>query len=138
MIEFEKHISTYWTTFPEKKWSFLSSPEEAQVISSEHKDQINFLNKEGTDLIKDYMYLSKMVDDFPHKPFINFFKTVESFNISLDCNSELKRWLHDIGVPFSKYVFIDSDRNGQAVMLTWKMVIKYWEGLFFLRRHSDF
>lgn len=46
-----EELLKYKTEFP-KKWSFLWSPEEAELIPNEHKDQIHFLNKEGTEFVK--------------------------------------------------------------------------------------
>ncbi|MEP5943914.1 MAG: hypothetical protein ABJ356_05090, partial [Balneola sp.] len=64
-------------------------------------------------------------------PFEKYFKNIDEFRVTKNCDSAIKKWLYNNGIPFSKYVFIDCDRSGQSVMLTWKMVIKYWEGIFF-------
>jgi len=130
MNDFEKNLIQYFTDFPEV-WSFLWSPEEAENIVDEHKDQIHFLNTEGTKFIKDYFESSGMNKGFPEFPFKNHFKKIEDFKIFEGCNEKLKKWLFDREIPFSKYVFIESDQSGQSVMLTWKMVIKYCEGIFF-------
>lgn len=131
MNDFEKHITQYWTKeFPDV-WSFLWSAEEAEKISTEHKDQIHFLNENGTKLINEFLDSSKMTQGLPYEPFKKYFKTIDEFRVTENCDSEIKKWLYDKGIPFSKYVFIDCDRSGQSVMLTWKMVIKYWQGIFF-------
>lgn len=132
MNDFEKSIIQYWTDeFPEV-WSFLLSPEKARKIPTGHKDQIHFLNEKGTNLISEFLDSSKMTQGFPFEPFKNYFKKVDKFGITENRQNEIKKWLYSKGIPFSKYVFIDSDRSGQSVMLTWKMVIKYWEGIFFV------
>lgn len=131
MNDFEKHMTQYWTgEFPDL-WSFLWSPEEAEKIPTEHKDQIHFLNKNGTTLLNEYLGSSKMTHGLPSKPFEKYFKNIDEFKVTANCDNAIKKWLHNKGIPFSKYVFIDCDRSGQSVMLTWKMVIKYWEGIFF-------
>lgn len=131
MNDFEKNITQYWTNeFPDV-WSFLWSPEEAEKISAEHKDQIHFLNDYGTRLINQFLDSSKMTKGLPFEPFKDYFKTIDEFRVTENCENEIKKWLHNKGIPFSKHVFINSDRSGQSVMLTWKMVIKYWEGIFF-------
>ena len=56
----EENIAEFKTDFP-KSWSFLWSPEEAEKISEEHKDQIHFLNKKGTEIVKEYLNSSKML-----------------------------------------------------------------------------
>ena len=130
MNDFQKDIIKYWTDFP-KVWTFLWSPEEALEIPTEHKDQIHFLNEEGSEFIKKYLESSKMTKGLPDFPFKEYFKKIDEFKITEDCEEKIKKWLYNRGIPFSKYVFIDSDQSGQSVMLIWKMVIKYWEGIFF-------
>ncbi len=131
----EDNIEEFKTDFP-KSWSFLWSPEEAEIISEEHKDQIHFLNNKGTELVTEFLKSSKLLANQTKQnlsPFReDYFKTQENFNINLNQSSEIKKWLFYRGIPFDKYVFIDSERSGLAVMLTWKMIIKYWEGLFFV------
>jgi hypothetical protein len=133
MNDFEKNMTQYWTgDFP--NWSFLWSKEEAQQISAEHKDQIHFLNEEGTTYIRKLLSAINMSGNLPfNSPFKDYFKAVEEFTLTENCGERIKKWLYDKGIPFSKYVFVDNDKSGQGVMLTWKMVIKYWEGLF----HSE-
>ena len=130
MNEFDKNIIQFREDFP-KKWSFLWSPEEASKIPLEHKDQIHFLKKKGTELINEYLYRSNMTKGLPFQPFQNHFKIIEMFRVSQNCDKEIKKWLYSKGIPFSKFVYVDSERSGQSVMLTWKMVVKYWEGMFF-------
>ncbi|MGG5487252.1 hypothetical protein [Gaetbulibacter sp. PBL-D1] len=129
----EENITEFKTDFP-KSWSFLWSPEEAEKISEEHKDQIHFLNKKGTKIVKEYLNYSKMLGystGTEWSPFTKgYFKTEKKFLVTIDCDSEIKKWLYNLGIPFDKYVFVDSDNSGQSIMLTWKMVIKYWEGMF--------
>ncbi|MES2773958.1 MAG: hypothetical protein V4722_07225 [Bacteroidota bacterium] len=129
MINFN-NIKTYATEFP-KTWSFLWSPEESNNISQEHKDQIFFLNKEASEFVRNYINSSKMITGPLWKPFNErYFKTTEQFEIAENCEEEIKKWLYEKPIPFDKFVYIDSERSGQSVTLTWKMVIKYWEGLF--------
>lgn len=126
-----ENIKDFSTEFP-NTWSFLWSPEEANSISNEHKDQIHFLNKEATEFVRNYIYNSNMLTVQVWKPFNErYFKTIEEFDVSEVCDQEIKKWLHSKPIPFQKYVYVDYDRSGQAVTLTWKMVIKYWKGLFF-------
>jgi len=130
MITFD-NIKTYSTDFP-KTWSFLGSAEEANEIPQEHKDQIFFLNDEVSKFVRNYMDSSKMITGPLWKPFNErYFKTVEEFEVTANSENEIKKWLYAKSIPFDHYVFIDGERSGQAVTLTWKMVIKYWQGLFF-------
>lgn len=130
MINFD-NIKSFSTDFP-KAWSFLWSPEDANEISQEHKDQIFFLNIEAENFLSQYIRSSKMITQTPWKPFSEkYFKTVEEFEIKENGKEEIKKWLYNRSIPFDKFVYIDADRSGQAITLTWKMVIKYWEGIFF-------
>lgn len=130
MLSFD-NIKEYSTDFP-KTWSFLWSPEEAENIPQEHKDQIHFLNEEASIFIENYFRSSKMVTGPLWKPFNErYFKTVEEFQVTENCDQEIKKWLYNKGIPFDHYVYIYGDRSDQGIALTWKMVIKYWKGLFF-------
>ena len=130
MINFD-NIKTYSTDFP-KAWSFLWSPEEASKIHQEHKDQIFFLNNEASEFIRNYFNSSKMVTGPSWKPFNErYFKTIQEFVVTESSEKEIKKWLYNKPIPFDKFVFIYGDRSGQEIVLTWKMVVKYWEGLFF-------
>lgn len=128
MINFE-NLKTFSTDFP-KTWSFLWSPEEANSISQEHKDQIFFLNDEATKFINDYMESSTMLTGPLWKPFNErYFKTIETFELIIYNENEFKKWLYSKPIAFDKFVFMAG--GSQSVMLTWKMVIKYWKGIFF-------
>lgn len=130
MINFD-NIRNYATEFPDT-WSFLGSPDEAGTISQEHQDQIFFLDKEAGEFLRNYIDSSKMMTGPVWKPFNEkYFKTVDEFTLTQNCESALKKWLYNRHIPFDKIVYIDSDRSGQSVALTWKMVIKYCNGLFF-------
>jgi hypothetical protein len=110
----------------------LWSPEEASSISQEHKDQIFFLNDKASEFIGNYIESSKMITGPVWKPFNErYFKIIEEFDVTENCEKEIKKWLHNKAIPFDKIVYIEGDRSGQSIALTWKMVIKYWEGLFF-------
>lgn len=130
MISFA-NIKEYATDFPEV-WSFLWSPEEAAEVSEEHRDQIYFLNSDAKEFLDSYIGSSKMLRGTAWKPFNeNYFQKVEEFEVTDNCENSLKKWLYSKPIPFDKFVYIDNDRSGQAVTMTWKMVIKYCEGLFF-------
>jgi hypothetical protein len=68
MNDIEKHITKYWVDFP-KVWTFLWSPEEAEQIPVEQKDQIHFLDKDGTKFINEYLESSQMTHYLPYTPF---------------------------------------------------------------------
>jgi len=114
MINFD-NIKAYSTDFP-KTWSFLWSPKEASEIPQEHKDQIFFLNDEASKFVRNYIDSSKMVTGSLWKPFNErYFNTVEEFEVSENCENEIKKWLYSKSIPFDEYVFIDSERSGQSL-----------------------
>lgn len=134
MNVFENRMKDYWIDRPEGIWTFLGDPKEAEAMPNEHKDQIHFLSKEGDEIIGKLIDNSRMLFDWWKDveeikvPFNReYFETFEEFFISVDAKS-LKKWLFERGIPFSKYVFLYGD---DSAMLTWKMVIKYSEDMFF-------
>ena len=129
MISFS-NIKSYSTDFP-KTGSFLWSEEDAAQIPQTHKDQICFLNKEASLFVENYLNGSKMLTGPVWKPFNErYFKTVEAVEVTEEFQEGIKKWLYKKPIPFDKWVYLHGDRSGQAVTLTWKMVIKYWDGLF--------
>lgn len=128
-------MKNHWIERPSGIWTFLGSPEEAEAMPNEHKDQIHFLSEQGDKIIGKLIDNSRMLFgegweeiDGIRVPFNrDYFKTFEEFSISVDAKS-LKKWLFERGFPFSKYVFLYGD---DSAMLTWKMVIKYSEDMFF-------
>lgn len=128
MITFE-NLKNNSTEFP-NVWTFLWSPEEALQISEEHKDQIFFLNNEASEFVLEYFNASKISKSWTEPISDLYFKKIEKFEISENFD-ELKKWLFNQGIPFDKFVFFIGDRSNQIVMLTWKTVIKYCEGIFF-------
>jgi hypothetical protein len=138
MIDFS-NLKEYATDFP-TRWSFLGSPEDAAAIPPAHKDQIHFLSEEASRCVGRFLYASRMLDGLnPYGydgctwiPFRkNYFRQVDDCMITLNGDQKIKKWLYNRGIPFGKEVILDADISGRAVVLTWKMVIKYWEGLFF-------
>ncbi|MBL7704218.1 MAG: hypothetical protein JNM21_01610 [Taibaiella sp.] len=130
MISF-KNIQTYTTGFPTTQYSFLGTPEEARNIPPEHKDQIFFLSEEATQFLSAYLDSSRMLTGPLWNPFNErYFKTIDEFELTIDREAELKKWLYNKPIPFDHFVFMHSNWGDQVVMLTWKMVIKYWDGLF--------
>jgi hypothetical protein len=128
MIGFD-NLSTYSIDFP-NVWTFLWSPEEANTIPVEHKDQIFFLNQEATDFVKKYFDSSMICKSWTVPINDCYFKNIEEFKIDNN-NEDLKKWLYNRKIPFDKFVFLNEDRSNSIVMMTWKMVIKYCEGIFF-------
>ncbi len=130
MRAFEAQMVRFRMDFP-MMWTFLGSPEEAANIPDSHKDQIHFLNDEGTRILNSYLKSTAMDIHQPYSPLQDYFRSIEEPGPARASNQKLKKWLYQRGIPFSRYVFVSQDRSGHALLLTWKMVIKYLEGLFF-------
>lgn len=87
MNDFEYNITKYWTNEFPNVWSFLWSPDEAKMISQEHKDQIHFLNIEGTSYLRKLLNFSCMSGNLPYNyPFKDYFKSVDEFYVTEDNN----------------------------------------------------
>lgn len=103
-------------------------------MTEEWKDQVFFLNNEGTRFIDDYFEASKMVDNYYEGVSPLYFKTIDTILVG-DDSQALKKWLYHRQIPFDRYVFLTGDIQNlshyAAFMMTWKMVLKYCEDLFF-------
>ena len=132
MNQFELKLMEYSEGDFPNKVTFLWSPEEAEKISKEHKDQIHFINEDGAEFLNNFYKSSKI--EFNEKcrhPFNEeYYSNISRFEGNWNDEKEVKKWLYNRGIPFSKYVLMTSDRSGKPVLLTWKMVIKYWKGIF--------
>lgn len=130
MITFD-NIKSYKTDFPDA-WTFLWSPEEAAKIPTEHKEQIHFLNDEAKAFLASYIKDHNILTPHPNQPLNpTLFDKIEDYDIDEMSDNEIRKWLQSKPIAADSYVYIDSERSGQAVALTWKMVQTYYEGLFF-------
>lgn len=130
MITFD-NIKSYKTDFP-NTWTFLWSPEEAAKIPDEHKAQIHFLNDEAKTFLASFIQNNNILTSSQNQP-LNpiFFDKIEDYDIDEMSGNEIRKWLQSKPIATESYVFINAERSGQAVALTWKMVQTYFEGLFF-------
>lgn len=129
-----QHLQQHRTDFPRR--SFLGTAADAAALPAEHQDQIHFLDIEATQFAEHYLHVSYMqqgamstAHPFPFRA--GYFQQVE--NHSYRSLEGLKKWLYQRAIPFSHYGLLIRDDSGQAVWLTWKMVIKYAGQLF---RHT--
>jgi hypothetical protein len=103
------------------KWIFTD--ENDQLATKEHQDQIFPLTKEAANFLWDY----EMKLDIGSSE--KFYKTVTRFNSEFSDQKTIKKYLYNLGIPFSHKVFI-AEQPDTAFVLTWKMVIKYSHRLF--------
>lgn len=134
MIDFAQ-LPEYRTEVPPR--SFLGTYEQGIALSPAHQAQIHFLTPEATAFIQAYLNTSHMfaggpLPANPASPFRQgYFKQIE--HLPSYANQSLKKWLYRRGIPFGKYVlfYVDTKSTSrQVVLLTWKMVLKYADGLF--------
>lgn len=104
------------------KWIFTN--ENGQLASDEHRDQLFPLTEEAAKFLWDYeMQLGLECSE-------KYFKTISTFDSSLADQTTIKKYLYNLGIPFSQKVFI-SMQPTLGFVITWKMVIKYAHNLFF-------
>lgn len=109
------------------KWIFTD--ENDQLASKEHQDQIFVLTKEAANFLWDFeMKLRIECSD-------KFYKSVSTFNSEFSDQQTIKKYLYNLGIPFSQKVFI-AHQPDTGFVLTWKMVIKYSHNLFFAHDQS--
>ena len=103
------------------KWIFTD--ENDQLASKEHQDQIFALTKEASNFLWDFeMKLGIGCSD-------RYYKSVSTFNSEFSDQQTIKKYLYNLGIPFSQKVFI-AQQPDTGFVLTWKMVIKYSHRLF--------
>ena len=112
-------------------WTFLGSLEDYNGLSIEFKDQIKFLNKEASDFLYKFFDVSQFHTGPMWEPFQKGnFKYVDQVSLNEDENV-LRKWLYNRGIPFSKWVYVLPNYGKGTAMMTWKMIIKNSESLFF-------
>lgn len=113
-------------------WTCLGGPEDFDNMSNESRDQIMFLNKEASDYLYEYFHLSNLHTGPLWEPFQKGnFKFTENANIFENKDFDLKKWLHNRGIPYSNWVFVLPNHSSGVLTMTWKMVIKNCDTLFF-------
>lgn len=128
-------IRNYTRPHPEGGSAF-GSAEEFAALPETHREQILFLDKTATDYLFSFTGEgANLVTGGGWDPFARGnFKTVEECDAlqgTEESNSALKKWLYGRGLPFSTPVFVLFDDYRGAMLLTWKMVVKYAPLLLF-------
>ncbi len=104
--------------------NWIFTDENKNLASKEHQDQISILTKEAAN------FLWKAESDFGAVCTKKYFKTISIFDSRLCDDKQIKKYLYKLGIPFRHRVFIAMQPDFGFV-LTWKMVIKYSNRLFF-------
>ena len=104
------------------KWIFTD--ENDKLASEEHKDQIFPLTEAAAKFL--WNFDMQLGIDCTEK----YFKTITTFDSGSADQATIKKYLYNLGIPFSQKVFIAMQPH-LGFVLTWKMVIKYSHNLFF-------
>jgi hypothetical protein len=104
------------------KWIFTD--EIGELASDEHKDQIFPLTEQAAKFLWDFdLQLGIHCTE-------KYFKTITTFDSSSADQTTIKKYLYNLGIPFSQKVFIAMQPH-LGFVLTWKMVIKYFSQFIF-------
>lgn len=104
------------------QWIFTNENDE--LASDEHKDQIFPLTEQAAKFLWDFdMQLGVECTE-------KYFKKITTFDSSSADQTTIRKYLYNLGIPFSRKVFIAMQPH-IGFVLTWKMVIKYSHNLFF-------
>ncbi len=106
------------------RWMFEDA--EKNIII-EHKDQIIALNRAASKVLWD---LEMQFNIFGKEFFEGtFFRENLEWKAVGKTDAEIRKWLYNLGIPFDNKVFVSLQPDWGFVM-TWKMVIKNFDGLF--------
>jgi hypothetical protein len=120
-------LEKYTQPFRDCIYSHFIIGQERVAPSAEHLDQIWCLNKSGAKFLWEFdMNVNHKV--LAHYPDVaRYFKSIAEFRLG---EGGLKKWLFDCAVPFDQKVYL-AVQPDMGFILTWKMVIKYSENIFF-------
>lgn len=107
------------------KWKF---EDENKQLSEEFKDQIIPLNSEASKFLWDFESAQKYLGSIP--AIGKCFSEQSEFSFGENDNQKVKKWLYERGIPFDHKVFWATQPEW-GFILTWKMVIKFSDNLFF-------
>ncbi|MDT7833131.1 hypothetical protein RQM59_12110 [Flavobacteriaceae bacterium S356] len=106
-------------------WKF---EDEGGYISEEFKDQIIPLDSKAAKFLWDFESTQRHLGNIPKIK--DYYKSTLEFYSGSSTNQEVKKWLYNLGVAFDQKVFwVDQPQWG--FILTWKMIIKFSDDLFF-------
>ncbi|MDB5203559.1 MAG: hypothetical protein JWQ27_2968 [Ferruginibacter sp.] len=122
-------------TMPRPDPNFIGTAIEFDELPETHREQILFLDKAAGKYIFEFAVSARFITGGLWDPFAKGnFKTVEHYDRFYgiqDSKQELKKWLFNRGIPFSTWVFVLPGANQPPMLMTWKMMVKYVEHIFF-------
>lgn len=114
--------------------AFFQSEEDYQSIPPEHKDQIKTLTPEAGKWLRELVNNTGLVDGrYTNTPLTpSSYKQVDIFSYPCtDVEATLKKWLYNRKIPFSQEVFLIDYYEDEDFCLSWKMLIKYSDAIFY-------
>jgi hypothetical protein len=115
--------------------NFIGTAKEFDDLPETHKEQILFLDKAAEKYIFEFVSSAHLITGGFWDPFAKGnFKNVEEFDRFYGIQAskqELKKWLFNRGIAFPTWVFVLMGANQPPMLMTWKMMVKYVEHIFF-------
>ena len=115
-----------FSALTEEQQSFFIGDEYLPLPDS-HDKQIILLDKESAQRVKQYAasgLSNTHVGDLSRFPLLDE-KLLRDKWDSASGVQNVRQWLHDLGVPYSRDVFLWYDQ--QVVATPWKLVVRYWD-----------
>jgi len=133
MIDLE-NLRDYTLAAP-KGWTAFGNVDDFNALPGTHKEQLLFLDKTATEYLLGFSGSSaNLLTGANWEPFAKGnFRTVEECNDlqgTEESNAALKKWLFGRGIPFKAWVFVLFEDYDSAMLMTWKMLVKYADLLF--------
>ena len=107
-----------------------------EALPETHKEQIRFLDKTARKYL--FSFTNPSANLFTGDSWDPFakgnFKTQEECDHLLnttESNRQLRKWLFKRGIPFKTWVFVLFELYDDPIMMTWKMLVKYSDLIFF-------
>jgi len=134
MIDFE-NIKDFTVPAPQG-WTPFGDAKDFEALPETHKEQILFLDGTAREYLFRFTAPSfNLLTGGGWDPFAkgNFQSVEECMDLmnTEDGKQRLKKWLFKRGVAFSTPVFVLFEGYDDPILMTWKMVIKYSDLLFF-------
>jgi hypothetical protein len=134
MIDLD-NVRNYTTDHP--AWSVFGNAQEFQSLPETHQARIFFLNRTATKYLFSFTNpAANLFTGDSSNPFAkgNFRSVEECDDLANfpETNNRLKKWLYKRGISFDTWVFVLFEHYDHALLLTWKMFIKYAADILFV------
>jgi hypothetical protein len=114
--------------------TIIGTAKEFDTLPETHQAQLLFLNEAASKFLYKFLSDAHLITSGFWAPFEKGnFKTVEEFsqlNRTDESKQLVKKWLYQRGIAFGNWVYVLQNGPEPAMLMTWKMVIKYSADLF--------